>query len=213
MMKKLVKRDLWYIPFTASIITLVLASLLLFSCEEDECVEEAQIQYLSSKTSHDESLTVSEDMCIEGDLILDFLTINGDYTLYVDGDILASLTVRFNGNGSIKSTGSIIFSGSVFFLGGGNIETDEGLVITLHARDQNNLGGTIKYCNFASIGTLDPGITLTQDCENAVECQTLSDDGVGISEGDSIDLPCDFDYENQVVKTDRQGRQYIYIKQ
>ena len=191
---------------------LLLTALIVFSCSEYNCTEEAQIEYLTSKTTDEESLIVSEDMCIEGDLLLDLLTINGDYNLYVDGDIQTALTVRFNGNGSIKATGSIIFGGNVFFLGGGNIEADMGLVITGHARDQNNLGGTIKYCNFASIGTLDPGITLIQDCENAVECETLSIVGVGVIDGEMVEVPCGFDYNNQKVKTTPDGSQYLYIK-
>jgi len=191
---------------------LLLTALIVFGCSEDNCTEEAQIEYLTSKTTDEESLIVSEDMCIEGDLLLDFLTINGDYNLYVDGDIVVSLTTKFTGNGYIKATGSIILSGNAFFLGGGNIETDMGLVITLHARDQNNLGGTIKYCNFASIGTLDSGITLTQDCENAVECETLSIGGVGVINGEMVEVPCGFDYNNQKVKTTPDGSQYLYIK-
>lgn len=195
-----------------AVVLLALMLGLFVSCTKDDCTEEAQIEYLDTKNADEESLIVSEDMCIEGDLTLDFLTINGDYTLYVDGDIQTSLTVRFNGNGSIKATGSIIFNGNVFFLGGGNLEADKGLVISGHARDQNNLGGTITYCNFASIHTLDPGIDLIEDCENAVECPTLSDGGIGIIKGDTISLPCGFDYVNQKVKTDKQGRQYIYVK-
>ena len=69
-----------------AVVLLALMLGLFVSCTKDDCTEEAQIEYLDTKTPDEESLIVSEDMCIEGDLTLDFLTINGDYNLYVDGD-------------------------------------------------------------------------------------------------------------------------------
>jgi len=190
---------------------LVLVCMVLYTSCNDECTDTATIQYLTAKTPAQTSIIVSEDTCIDGDLSADFITINGNKTLTVLGDISSDYTVRFNGDGKISATGSIILSGDVFFLGGGTIEADMGLVITGHAKE-NGYGGTIKYCNFESIGTLDEQLTLIQDCVNPVSCTTLSDDGVDVTNGDTLELPCDFDYINQTVKTDKQGRQYIYVK-
>jgi hypothetical protein len=190
---------------------LLLVCVVLYTSCADPCTDTATVQYLSSKTPTQTSIIIVEDTCIEGDLSADFITINGNKTLTVLGDITSDYTVRFNGDGKISATGSIILGGNVFFLGGGTIEADMGLVITGHAKE-NGYGGTIKYCNFQSIGTLDEELTLIQDCDNPVSCTTLSDDGVDVTNGGTIELPCDFDYKNQVVKTNRYGTQYIYVK-
>lgn len=195
------------------LLLLLLATLsITFSCKKDECTEEAQIQYLSTKSTKD-LIIINQDTCIDGDYHVEGpLRINGDYTLTVLGDLTTEGSLIFVGNGKVKATSSIQISGDAFFLGGGYVEADMALVISGHARDQNNIGGIIKYCTFESINKLDPGILLIEDCDDAVECETLSIGGVGISNGDLIELPCGFDYENQEVKTNSSGNQYIYIK-
>jgi cytoskeletal protein CcmA (bactofilin family) len=194
----------------------LLAVFLTFSCEKDPCTEEAKIVYLNK--SQEDTIIINEDTCFDTDMAFDgIVRINGDFTLTVLGDAVFESSVFFVGNGNVKASGSIIMGSNAIFLGGGNIEADKGLVISGHALDQRseetaNLGGEIKYCNFYSIHTLDSSLTVILDCEEDVECETLSIGGVDVTEGSAIHLPCDFDYENQTVKTNREGRQYIYVK-
>lgn len=198
------------------LLVLLVVALLAFSCEKDACTEEAKRVYLGKSVEN--TIIISEDTCFDADMTFDgIVRINGDFTLTVLGDVVFESSVFFVGNGNVKASGSIIMGSNAIFLGGGNIEADKGLVISGHALDQRseeavNLGGEIKYCNFYSIHTLDPSLTLTLDCEEAVECETLSIGGVEAAEGDVIRLPCGFDYENQTVKTNTDGRQYIYVK-
>lgn len=90
------------------------------------------------------------------------------------------------------------FDGDTTFNGGLNLNGFTATVTgSVQVNGHLNGPGELIYCEVLNVtGHIQNSPTLTDDCA------TLSDGGVGLSFGDIVEVPCDYDFANQKVKTD-----------
>ena len=200
----------WFFALVIVIITM--------SCSEDPCTETAGIQYIEADRSvSTDAYIIHEDTCIDGDIWFENLTpmvVRAGVTLTVMGEIEIG-TITMHEGSVVRSSGFIKVIGDVYMTGYATIENDFGWLVTGKVEDVSgtNAGGEIIWCNKNQVSDgISESITITEDCENLVECHSLSDGGLGIHDsGKTKEIPCGFDYANQKVKYDC-GRPYIYIE-
>jgi hypothetical protein len=203
---------------------LILLAFTMLSCGDD-CVEQAQIQYIGQSTKIDSTNTkdvqiviITQDTCYsESTTIPDSFRILDGVTVTVNGDFTTQGSLQLVKNAKLNVTGSIPFTSTVFFIGGsgtGVIDVDGSIFVGSDTNANAGSSGIVYYgatmVNQAKTGN----VTLIQDAtplENP-ECTTLTDGGLNSSLGGFIDVPCGYDFVNQKVKTDENGNTYIYIE-
>jgi hypothetical protein len=154
-------------------LTNILVILLLTKCSTD-CLETYNVFEKIETRSEEELLLINEDTCIAQDTEQSTVRINGSSKLTVLGDLTITSSLILVSGGTLNVDGILELSGNAFFLGQPATINARGIIINGHVVDQGDLGGLITYCTFASIQELDPGILLVEDCEQVIQCETLS---------------------------------------
>lgn len=191
------------------LLTLLITVTIFTSCSKEQCTETVAVQYLSTKTTN-ETLVLFEDTCIEGDLTFFAVRLNGYTLTHTNGDLNIQNWLRVEG-GTLKSEGNIYIGSNLYFYDtDGLIDSDKSIFVAQHTLGTS---GAVNYCNIFISPQLDEDISAIKDCTPIeVDCNTLNDNGVTVKNGDLVNVPCDYDYENQKVKIDNSGNQFIYIK-
>ena len=110
-------------------------------------------------------------------------------------------------SGNTSLTEDTLFEGNTVFNGGLNLN---GFTATVTGEVQvnGNLNGPgeLKYCEVLEVtGRIQNDPKLTNDCT------TLSNGEISVSVGDIVDVPCNYDFDNQKVKIDQTtGLRYKY---
>lgn len=185
---------------------LLLLLATAFSCGEDECKQQAQVQEITLGREAD--TPTMERTVVDGQ---DIIIFNAGYTEF-EGD-LESVIIRFNPDAEVIVMGNVHADAFIMMLPGasvratGTIDTDdlfisESLIesdMSVNFREVSDFesyggNGTIIYCDLNSyIGITTDSINLTieTDCIIPVEFKSLGINGAGYEDGDIKNISCE----------------------